>query len=112
MVVRHGCYQNVRKFPIKRKHKWLAQLVQITQELFSFTTVLFNYQSWFRINGGEVKHYAGIDPNSPIISFGDNIIQPISTTTTGVKIQFQGNLLSVRSFSNCFTILFELNLHI
>ena len=39
---------------------------------------------------GVTTSHAKIDPNAALVSFGDDIVQPISIASNGVKLQFQG----------------------
>lgn len=39
---------------------------------------------------GVTTSHAKIDPNAALVSFGDDIVQPISIASNSVKLQFQG----------------------
>jgi len=44
---------------------------------------------------GVTTSHAKIDPNAALVSFGDDIVQPISIASNGVKLQFQGTVFDV-----------------
>ena len=46
---------------------------------------------------GVTTSHAKIDPNAALVSFGDDIVQPISIASNSVKLQFQGKWTGYRS---------------
>jgi len=44
---------------------------------------------------GVTSTHAKIDPNSALVTFGSDIVQPISVTSNSVKLQFQGTVFDV-----------------